>query len=341
MKSRIVSAHSECMSPASIESPPMGDRRSEVARVMAPKVSVAVSLYNKAAYIEDTLRSALAQSFSDIEIVVVDDGSTDDGAERVARLNDTRLVLIRQANTGAAAARNRALANAKAPFVAFLDADDIWLADHLLHLTALAEQFPHATLLGNRFVQTCGTETPPVSQGTVEYRELEDYFAECVFSQEPFFTSSCMVRRDRALELGGFPVGEFCGEDLALWIKLAAADRVAVSGYVGCCYRRHPGSLSFQPFYRNASDISMSVLDELLVQNPDWPARRRYNIREFYCRIALAHCLDCLIAGEMPQARRFLKLSAQTEALRSRWRKAKLLALTPKPVRNLVLSLRS
>jgi glycosyltransferase involved in cell wall biosynthesis len=343
---------------------------------MAPRISAAIPLYNKSAYIEDTVRSALSQSFSDLEIIVVDDGSTDDGAAKLCRLGDSRLRIVQQANAGPAAARNRAMAEAKAPFVAFLDADDLWLPDHVLHLAALSERFPTAALFGNRFLQVpprragsgllrdssvgpseadsetrhaCGNTSPTAAMKTaknapadpdIKYRLLDDYFEECVFFAEPFFTSSCMVRRDRALEVGGFPVGNFCGEDLALWIKLAAADYVAISNYLGCCYRRQPDSLSFQPFYRNANDISMAVLEDLLAQNPGWPPARRHSIREFYFRIALAHCFDCLIAGETSQAKRFLNMSARTQALRSRWHKAKLLALTPKPIRNLLLSLR-
>lgn len=305
-----------------------------------PKISVAVPLYNKGAYIDETVKSALSQTFSDFEIIVVDDGSTDDGVSKVSNLGDSRIVVVTQDNAGAAAARNRALHEAQAPFVAFLDADDIWFPDHLLHLTNLSQRFPAVALFGNGFVEARAGERPPPPLENVEYRLLGNYFSECAFSREPFFTSSCMVRRERALELGGFPVGNFCGEDLALWIRIAACDQVAISDYIGCWYRRQPDSLSFQPSYRNAPDISMAALEELLRAESSMSAPRKRIVQEYYFRIALAHSLDCLIAGEVEAAKKFLQLSAETQAFRSRWRQATLLAWTPKPVRDLIFRLR-
>ena len=96
-----------------------------------PSVSVIVPLYNKAAYVEKTLRSIVAQTYPAAEIIVVDDGSTDDGPSLVQAIDDERLQLIRQDNHGPGHARNQGLLAAASPYVAFLDADDEWLPNFL------------------------------------------------------------------------------------------------------------------------------------------------------------------------------------------------------------------
>ena len=142
-----------------------------------------------------------------------------------------------------------------------------------------------------------------------------------------------MVLRNRALQIGGFPVGNHCGEDLALWMRLAADAPVAVSDFVGCYYRRGIDSLSHNPAYRNATDVSMTALLEILEQHGDWPESRKAPVREYFVRLALAHCLDCLRAGEVNQARRYLALSADTRMMRPRLWQARLLAILPAPLR--------
>jgi glycosyltransferase involved in cell wall biosynthesis len=209
-----------------------------------PTVSVVIALYNKGDYIERTVNSALSQTFLDFEIVVVDDGSTDGGAEKLRNLHDPRIILIKQDNAGAAAARNRGMREARGKLIAFLDADDIWLPDHLLHLMKASEQFPLAALIGNAFIESASIDIPDHAESPVHYYLIKDYFGEGACGRVPFFTSSCMVSRIWALQLGGFPVGNYCGEDLALWMKLAAAEPVVCTTYVGAWYRRAANSLS-------------------------------------------------------------------------------------------------
>src|SRR5581483_1059034 len=302
-----------------------------------PAISVAIPLYNKEAYIEGTVRSALAQSFADFEILVVDDGSSDESLARLSHIDDPRLKVIRQQNAGVGAARNRALAEATAPFVAFLDADDLWNPEHLSHLMELRRRFPQAELLGNRFMEMA-SDLPAQPASKVEYRLLDDYFEICAQQPQPFFTSSCMVHRERALAVGGFPEGKVCGEDLALWIKLAAVAPVAASSYVGAGYRRPTVSLSSSSSYRTAPDSSMAAIQDLLGQHPEWPARRRHQMQEYFYRLALAHVLDSARAGEADEAARYLKLSSQTQDLKWRWWQAKLLTAAPKPLREIAFA---
>jgi glycosyltransferase involved in cell wall biosynthesis len=305
-----------------------------------PAVSIAIPLHNKAPYIAATLRSALTQTFSDFEIVVIDDGSTDGGAEQLKEIEDARVLVVRQQNAGVGAARTRAMREGRARYVAFLDADDLWHPHHLANLMELARIYPDAALLGNSFVEMRTFNLHFVNGASrVHYRIVEDYFAECAAGRMPLHTSSCMVLRDRALELGGFPAGNYRGEDLALWIRLAADAPVCVSDFVGCYYRRGINSLSYNPSYRNAIDIAIQTLEDLLEGRTDWSEDRRQAVREYRYRLALAHGLDCLRAGESGQARKYLRLAANTHAQRRRLWQAHVLSNLPEPVLTAVFRL--
>uniref|UniRef100_UPI0040483ED5 glycosyltransferase family A protein n=1 Tax=Mariniflexile sp. TaxID=1979402 RepID=UPI0040483ED5 len=93
--------------------------------------SVIIPLYNKEYFIKDTLKSAINQTFTDFEIIIINDGSTDDSYNIVNSFNDDRICIINQENRGLCASRNTGIKNAKGKFIAFLDADDLWMEDFL------------------------------------------------------------------------------------------------------------------------------------------------------------------------------------------------------------------
>ena len=122
----------------------------------APRVSVIIPAYNSGPLVEEAIGSALAQTRPPAEVVVIDDGSTDDTAERLARFGPPVRV-IRQANGGVSAARNRGLAAATGAFVAFLDADDVWHPDKLRRQLEAFAKRPELGLLGTLTVPWPGT----------------------------------------------------------------------------------------------------------------------------------------------------------------------------------------
>lgn len=117
-----------------------------------PEVSVVIPLYNKAPYIARALASVITQTCQGFEVIVIDDGSTDGGAEIVRRLDDTRIRVIRQENRGVSAARNRGIESARTDFIAFLDADDEWMPTHLEALLRLRDRSPHAGAYGTAYL---------------------------------------------------------------------------------------------------------------------------------------------------------------------------------------------
>jgi len=99
--------------------------------IKTPKISVIIPIYNDALYIQEAIKSVLSQTIEELEIIIINDGSTDNFEEKIECFNDPRIRIIEQINSGAAAARNNGIKNAKGKFLAFLDADDIWAPNKL------------------------------------------------------------------------------------------------------------------------------------------------------------------------------------------------------------------
>ncbi len=118
---------------------------------MKPFFSVIIPLYNKAKFIEETLQSVLDQDFLDFEIIIIDDGSTDDSVEIVEQFSDCRITLFKQKNTGVSIARNNGITAAKGTYMALIDADDYWYSNHLTALINQIHQFPDAGLYCNNY----------------------------------------------------------------------------------------------------------------------------------------------------------------------------------------------
>lgn len=208
-------------------------------------ISIVIPLYNKASSIARTIATVRAQNVVDWELIVVDDGSRDDGAALVCAIDDQRIRLVAQANAGVSAARNRGALEANAEWVAFLDADDYWEPDHLDNLLGLIESFPDAALCATAYMVV--SESGNVRkirlrrEGDGSYL-MSDYFADVLEVEHPVHSSAVAVRKKMLAELGGFPQGVKAGEDIIMWARLACAGNVAYSGRATASYVAPPVS---------------------------------------------------------------------------------------------------
>lgn len=116
-----------------------------------PFFSVVIPLYNKQNYIKETIKSVLNQTFQDFEIVIVNDGSKDDSVKVVESIQDDRIKLVHQENSGVSVARNMGIKEANAKYIAFLDADDLWLPEFLQTIYELIQNFPDAGLYATAY----------------------------------------------------------------------------------------------------------------------------------------------------------------------------------------------
>ena len=190
-------------------------------------------LFNKAAHIQRALDSILNQSVQDYEIIVVDDGSTDEGAAIVKSITDPRIMLVQQENAGVSAARNRGIRAANNCLVAFLDADDEWKPAFLETCLSLYSKYPQAGAFGTayEFVLTNGIrKKTKFAQAPKEgWEGILPNFFRSILKDFPFNSSSVMVHKEILEELGGFPIEFKLCEDLDLWVRIALKYPIAYS----------------------------------------------------------------------------------------------------------------
>ena len=173
--------------------------------------SIIIPLYNKEASIAQALDSVLAQEYQDFEIVVVDDGSTDGGASVVENYGDARIRLVRQANAGVSAARNRGIEEARGEYVAFLDADDVWMPGFLSEIAALQREFPQCRAQATNYVFNSNSVKSPTILRKIpfsgEHGVLTNYF-EVASCSHPPVCSICVCRERAFLQEFVIPVYE-------------------------------------------------------------------------------------------------------------------------------------
>lgn len=213
-----------------------------------PRVSIITPVWNRAALIAATLRSALAQTFQDFELILSDDGSTDDSVPRALALasGDPRLVVVRLPHSGCpAVARNAAARVARGEYIAYLDSDDLWLPDKLALQVQVLDQRRDAAMVyalasyydGQRERGVHGPKVARVPESIFELLLLHGNFIQ---------TSSVLIRREICEQLGGFDEAEAlrASEDLDLWLRVAHRYPVLFVPRVLTRYRLHAGNLS-------------------------------------------------------------------------------------------------
>lgn len=177
--------------------------------------SIIIPLYNKVQYIQRAIDSVLYQNFQEFEVIVVNDGSTDGGEQKVASEYGDRIRLINQANQGVSQARNSGIAEANCEYLAFLDADDYWHPNYLDHIRIGLEKFPGTGIIGSSYAITHEELGLEDSKG---WFEINDYFKRAIVNTL-FFTSATVVKKSFFLQNPGFDRNLARGEDLDVWFR--------------------------------------------------------------------------------------------------------------------------
>ncbi|MCE3296647.1 MAG: hypothetical protein K0R65_2361 [Crocinitomicaceae bacterium] len=195
-----------------------------------PVFSVIIPLYHKDKYIEKALRSVLEQTFRDLEVIVVDDGSKGKGLEIVKSFSDPRLRVIEQENTGVSRARNNGVNASQSDLIAFLDADDWWAPDFLEKMLGLVNNFPEAAVFSSSYFKVKHGKHIPAAIGVEPGFEAGyiDYYE--VYGRTFWVPVNCsfvVLRKDAFLAEKGFSPRLKFGEDFDLWLRLSLKHRFA------------------------------------------------------------------------------------------------------------------
>ena len=205
-----------------------------------PSVSVVIPLYNKGPHIARAIQSVLDQTQQDFEVIVIDGGSTDGGPAIVRSIKDGRIHLHEQVGSGVSSARNEGVSHARADFIAFLDADDEWMSDHLETLLRLNKNHPDAGAYATAWlIQTSVAAIKKPNFHAIPGKPWEglipNYFrsAEFAFLPElgfsPVWTSAVGVPKRILEEMKGFKTEVWWGEDTDLWGRIALKYPIAFS----------------------------------------------------------------------------------------------------------------
>jgi glycosyltransferase involved in cell wall biosynthesis len=205
---------------------------------MTFKFSVVIPLYNKSQYIIRAINSILAQNYPVDEIIIVDDGSTDDSLIKIRKLNSPLIQIIEQENQGVSIARNTGIKKCRNEYILLLDADDYWLNTFTSEIKKLAKTYPDAGMLAcNYAFKTKEKIIPANLKGIPEKSGLiPNYFASCVKADLPITASSVALRKSVFNSIGGFPVGMKMGEDQLVWSRISYRYPIAFSNTIAVYY---------------------------------------------------------------------------------------------------------
>lgn len=203
--------------------------------------SVVIPLFNKREHIIRTIDSILAQTYSNFEIVIVDDGSTDGSVELVNELRGDSVRLFRQPHSGVSAARNRGVEEANGQIIAFIDADDTWEPHFLDEMIELYKSFPEAKAYASayQFVEQGNQFLDPKMNFSHQHNHaclLNDYFSISSRGDQPFMMSSFCIQRESFLQLGGFSKELSLAEDKDLFVRVALEMKIAYTPSVLAFY---------------------------------------------------------------------------------------------------------
>jgi glycosyltransferase involved in cell wall biosynthesis len=287
-----------------------------------PTVSAVVTTYNYARFLPDALDSVLAQSHANLEIVVVDDGSTDDTAAVAREYANRGVRYVHRPHGGAGQARNTGLDATSGSLVAFLDADDAWLPDRVEAGVAHLTRHPEIALVAAHAYAT-DVRLRPTAVVPAATREKGHMLEALLIDNVVLNPSSVLVRRTALEAAGGFSEIPF-GEDWDTWIEVAKRFPIGFIDRPLALVRRHSGSVT----PRRAQD-RLDANRELVARHlRDFePAWKRPIIRQRAASMAYFHAgVGSVKSGERRLAGRYALSAVALDPVTLARRKAKLLA---------------
>lgn len=247
-----------------------------------PSISVIIPAYNQANYVSQAIQSVLSQTNPNFELVVVNDGSTDETSQIISKFQDPRIRIISQPNRGLAAARNTGLRESSAPLIALLDADDYFLPEKLAIQSEYLLKHSEIGMVGGG-IQIVNHAGEILKQVITKPDGLD---LQGLLFANPFVPSSIMIRRQWFGRAGTFDENLKACEDWDMWLRIGYAGCIfAWVDYPVVAYRQHQGQMTREP--ERMQKAIFTVLDKFF-QQPDIP-ENIYNLKDEVYAIGYLH----------------------------------------------------
>lgn len=280
----------------------------------APRVSVVIPCYNAEAYIGATIESVMAQGVDDLEIIVVDDGSHDGSVQRV-RSAFPAVRVVQQPNQGVAAARNHGLRLARGEWIAFVDADDIWLPGKLAAQFAQLQAAPECRMSYTAWhVWPSSAALPEAALLRQLERDAHDrarwlgpsgwiypqLLLDCVV-----WTSTVLAHRSLFDEVGVFDTDLRVGEDYDLWLRASRVTPILRVAHPYALYRMHPASITrSRPTDNYRARVIGRALEKWGMQSPDGQLADDQAVYQMLAKSWSDYAGASLQAGDFEHAKR-------------------------------------
>ncbi len=229
-----------------------------------PYFSVIVPVYNKQRFVQRTIGSILSQTFTDFELIIIDDGSTDKSEKKILEFSDLRITYYKTDNRGVSSARNFGIEKAKSEFISFLDADDYWYPDFLSEMKSMTEDHPQHKIFASAIEIEKNSKIKPAEYSMLRHANVMpvNYFSGSM-KESVITTQASVFHRSVFEEVGKFDETLYSGEDTDLWIRIGIKYPILFNWKVLARYIRTARSLSSQ-----ISNIDLKKYESAAVDDP-------------------------------------------------------------------------
>ena len=266
-----------------------------------PLVSVVIPTYNYARYVKKAIQSCFEQTYTPVEVIVVDDGSTDETSTVLAEFSE-KVIVIHQDNHGVSVARNTGLKQAKGEFIAFLDADDYFTEDSIeVRMNILLKNQDIGIVVSDKYTQRLDQQELSYRPYFKEDRISDSFYIDLLLKKFPFATATALIQAKIAKKFQ-FPVNITHGEDIAYFAKIFFASKGYCLAKPTAVVFRHPGSsrYNFEKVIKQEMALVQAIFDDPYYQGVLEPLRKEFTANRF-----LSFARSLYRAGDKKLARRY------------------------------------
>jgi glycosyltransferase involved in cell wall biosynthesis len=273
--------------------------------------SVIIPCYNGAKYVKRAVTSVLAQTYADFEIIVIDDGSTDNSLEVLKTVVDPRIKVVAQENKGLSAVRNRGITEARYPYIIFLDHDDELLPDYLETIAGLINKFPNCGMFATAYeVKKTDKTFVPKYAGVPKFpwEGIVPSYFKSALGYGVLLPSSTVVKKEVFEKTGFYKETMKSGADMEFWVRANAVYKTAFTSKVCAIYHRD-GDTPTLSNWGQKKNVDMSIpetLKKIIASKAYLPQDEGY-IQEFLAKRLMDIAQRYLWAKDFKNARQILK----------------------------------